>query len=103
MGFILELLGTLIVISIPLAVGIFGWKYYLEIRLEREFEEPRFSNPKLYRNIVREVRTHTNFNHQPLVDDLGPKILAEYKKGFKVGLTAKEIYKQRRQIHWGPF
>lgn len=77
MGFILELLGPLIVLSIPLAVCIFGWKYYLELRLEREFEELRFSNPKLYRNIVHEVCTHSTHYSQELVDQLGPKILAE--------------------------
>ena len=103
MGLILELLGPLIVLSIPLAVGIYGWKYYSGVRLKREFEELRLSNPKLHQKILHEINSYSNFNHQPLVDDLGPKIWADYKKGFKVGLTAKEIHKQRQQTNWGPF
>ena len=99
----MDQLAQLIAFSIPVAVGIYGWKFYSSFRLNREFEELRFSNPNLYEKIVHEACSYSNYFDQSLVDELGPQIWADYKKGFKAGLTVKKIYKQRRQTSWGPY
>ena len=99
----MDQLAYLIAFSILVAVGIYGWKLYSSSRLKREFEELRLLNPKLYSNILHEINSYSNYSDQSLVDELGPQIWADYKKGFKAGLTHKEIYKQRKQTSWGPF
>ena len=74
LGFVLELLGALIIFGIPVAVGDYGWRYYRALRLEREFGELRFYNPQLHQNIAHEVCSHLASYSQQIVHELGPQI-----------------------------
>ena len=74
LGFVLELLGALIIFGIPVAVGDYGWRYYRALRLEREFGELRFYNPQLHQNIVHGVCSHLASCNQQIVHELGPQM-----------------------------
>lgn len=101
----MELLGSLFFFAFLGLLSFAGWRFYHQHRLKKEFEELCFSNPKLHRNIIREINSYTNtgWPEAHYVEQFSAQIWAEYKKGFKKGLTAKEIYKMRKETTWGPF
>ena len=80
--------------------------FYIEDGKRREFREVRHSNPKLWKKIEKEASTHFDKTSQPLQqewDDLTRKIYAEYKKDLAMGLTVKQIYKERKKKTFGPW
>ena len=88
----LELLGALIVFGIPVALGVYGWKYYRDLRLEPELGELRLYNQQLHQNIVHDVCSHSASHSQQIVHEPGSWIGTDYKKGLKT--ERKKAFKQ---------
>lgn len=90
-----------------LLIILVGTAYiYRRQKLRSEFAEIKKKNKDLYDKISREISTHVDDESLYMYDDdetIALRIYSEYRRGLKIGLSIKQIYKHRRKNCFGPY